>query len=242
MPVRIGHVWRLAGGAVLVLAVILLAAARGHAGPGPPDAVAEDGRHSAPLGERDNGTVRVPQLLAPPSRSNHLYHVHLPVMMQSFWQPWWEDCSDLLANGDFQSGELAPWEAEGSAGLGVGRGNDYGGWLGAGPNTVGELRQWVTVPAGADPVRWEFWWMAEVTSLQPSDFLHIIIEHGGSGEQSELLTLRADRALNGWRWEAVYLSGYAGERIRIRFRATNDFIHPTTFRVDDVSVLACQKP
>jgi hypothetical protein len=102
---------------------------------------------------------------------------------------------------------------------------------------VGELFQWVTIPAGANPVRWEFWWRAEAGSSQPGDRLVAWIEY--SGGEATLRELRADAPLNQWRMESVELTPYAGHRVLIGFRAVTDGSVPTTFRIDDVSVQAC---
>ena len=144
---------------------------------------------------------------------------------------------ERLLNGDFETGSLAPWGSDGKAGLGPGYDSAHGGWLGGQNDTRGELIQWISIPAGANPVRWEFWWKAEVASPQPQDVLQVFIQL--QDEEPVLLILRAEGTLNQWRQDAVDLSAYAGKGFFASFHATIDGSVPTTFRIDDVSIKAC---
>jgi hypothetical protein len=159
--------------------------------------------------------------------------IYLPGIMK----PLPANCTEQLANGDFQTGGLPPWFSVGDTGLGTGRNSTYGAWLGGKDNAVGELDQWITLPAGVNPVHWEFWWKAEATTMQNNDLIHVRIESGG--QEPILLTLRADGALNTWRQDAVDLSTYAGKSLLVSFLVQTDSTIPTTFRVDDVSIKAC---
>ena len=163
--------------------------------------------------------------------------LYLPVVMK----PLPANCTQRLANGHFETGTLSPWFAVGDTGLGAGRDSAYGGWLGGKDDAIGELDQWVVLPAGASPIRWEFWWKAETAATQPNDMLRVRIELEG-GDEALLLLLPAEGALNTWQQEAVDLSAYAGKRVVISFLVVTDGSLPTTFRVDDVSILACPGP
>jgi hypothetical protein len=164
----------------------------------------------------------------------------LPIYLPLIMRPLPANCTERLANGDFQTGVLYPWLSFGDAGLGAGRNSAYGGWLGGRNNAFGELDQWVSLPAGADLVRWEFWWKAEAAAAQPNDYMNVRIESGD--QEPILLVLWAEGALNTWRQEAVDLSAYAGKDLLISFLVETDSSQPTTFRVDDVNVLACPGP
>lgn len=166
--------------------------------------------------------------------------VYLPVVLKNFWQPRPEDCTERMANGAFETGALAPWSIYGNTGLGGGRGSAFGAWLGGQNNAGGEVFQGITLPDGANPVPWTFWWKAETASPQPNDALIVRIEC--QGEEPHLLTLRADGALNEWRQDSVDLSAYAGKFLLVAFQVSTDASVPTTFRVDDVSVKACVRP
>jgi hypothetical protein len=159
---------------------------------------------------------------------------YLPIMMK----PWPANCIEQLGNGDFQSVGLAPWFKVGDVGLGPGRASTYAGWLGGKDNASGELDQWVNLPAGANPVVWQFWWKAEIASTQPDDVLIIRLEDE-TGAGTTFLTLRAEGLLNAWRQDAVDLAAFAGKRIMISFLVQTDGSMPTTFRVDDVTLRAC---
>jgi hypothetical protein len=148
------------------------------------------------------------------------------------------NCSERLSNGDFETGTLVPWGAHGNAGLGAGRNSAYGGWLGGQNNATSELIQWAWIPSGATPVRWDLWWKAEVASPQPGDVLQVFLQL--QNEEPVLLLLPATGALNQWQRTSVDLSAYAGKGFFASFLATNDASTPTVFRVDDVSILACQ--
>ena len=146
-------------------------------------------------------------------------------------------CSEVLGNGGFQSGTLPPWFSVGDAGPGLGRISTYGAWLGGRNNAIGELDQHVSLPAGANTVRWEFWWKAETAAAQPNDLIHVRIEVEGS--EPILLTLRAEGALNTWRQDGVDLSAYAGKTLMVSYLVQTDGSTPTTFRLDDASIRAC---
>ena len=160
--------------------------------------------------------------------------LYLPVIMK----PLPSNCIEQLGNGGFETGALPPWFAVGDTGLGTGRISLYGGWLGGRNGSFGELDQWVTLPAGANPIRWQFWWKAEVSTAQPDDYLNVRIENE-AGQETNLLTLRAEGTLNTWRQDSVDLGPYAGTRILVSFLVVTDGSMPTTFRVDDVSIRAC---
>jgi hypothetical protein len=150
------------------------------------------------------------------------------------------DCQELLVNGDFEAGSLSPWGSWGDVGLGSGHNSAYGASLGGTNNAEGELLQWVTIPASANPVWLEFWWLAESASEQPGDAVDVIIQYD---EQADLLwTLRAEEPLGQWRQEALDLSAYAGLDVGVAFFVHTDAEVPSTFVLDDVSLWACGVP
>jgi len=107
-------------------------------------------------------------------------------------------------------------------------------------NAQGELWQTVSVPAGASPVTWEFWWKAQAASPQPGDWLHVYVESGGVN--THLLLLTGEAPLDEWRNVTLDVSPWAGGRAMVAFQVVSDGSVPATFRVDDVSVLACIRP
>ena len=151
------------------------------------------------------------------------------------------ECVDLLVNGDFEQGSLNGWFDAGDVSIGTGRGSDYGAQLGGVDDAFGELGQGVELPAGAYPVRWEFWWLAEDETEQPGDVLDALVQYG-DGQVDHLSTLRALAPLNTWHLEVIDLSPYAGQAVAITFQVRTDVELPTAFRIDDVRVLACAEP
>lgn len=148
------------------------------------------------------------------------------------------DCTELLVNGDFETGVLDPWAGFGDVGLGPGRNSPHGGWLGGTDNAGGELLQMVTILAGANPVRLEFWWQADAEIEQPNDFLDVIVQYGEE-QADHLRTLRAEAPLGQWRQAAVDLTAYAGQEVAVTFLVHTDGEAPSTFHLDDVSLKAC---
>jgi hypothetical protein len=149
-------------------------------------------------------------------------------------------CPSVLVNGDFETGSLPPWGADGPVWLGSGRASEKGAWLAGADDTQAELWQAVSIPAGTGPVRLQLWWRADAASAQREDVLSVLVQ---AGERPELLgELRATAPLSQWRYVEFELSRYAGRRAAVTFLARTDGAVPTTFRVDDVAVRACGLP
>ncbi|HBY93895.1 MAG TPA: hypothetical protein DEP84_07965 [Chloroflexi bacterium] len=143
-----------------------------------------------------------------------------------------------MANGGFESGSLPPfWSSDGDVGLGPGRNSAHGAWLGGANDAGGELMQRVAILAGANPVRLEFWWLAEGETEQPGDFLDVIVQHEAGSDR--LRRLQAVAPLGQWHQETLDLTAYAGQTVGVTFRVSTDGEVPTTFRLDDVSVKSC---
>lgn len=172
-----------------------------------------------------------------PTPPGGVRRVYLPVLLRNYPSP--ENCTELVSNGDFESG-LEPWGSSGAAGRGSGRTGAWGGRLGGQDSSYGEIIQWINLPAGSQSMPGEFWWRAEAASQQPGDVLRTFIQ--APGEEPVLLALPATGALNTWRYAAVDLGPYAGKGLFLSFGATTDAGIPTTFRIDDVSVKACALP
>ena len=148
------------------------------------------------------------------------------------------DCQELLINGDFETGSFPPWDSWGSVSLGPGHNSAYGVWLGGTNNAAGELLQGVAIPADANSVPLEFWWLAESTEEQPGDAVDVIVQYGD--EQVDLLrTLPAVEPLGQWRQEVVDLAAYAGQEVAVTFLVHTDDEALSIFGLDDVSLKAC---
>jgi len=175
------------------------------------------------------------QTRTPTRPPGSLLPLYLPLVLKD--EPLSASCPELLRNGDFESGSLAPWLTDDAAGLGSGRTSVYGGWLGGQNSGESELFQQVTVPAGVDLARFEFWWLAEAGSDQTDDILSVLIQYGERADNVH--TVQALAPLRQWRREVVDLGSYAGMTVIVTFHAHTDNAIPTTFRVDDASLRVC---
>ena len=149
-------------------------------------------------------------------------------------------CQELLVNGDFESGTLAPWGAYGPVGLGSGHAGTYGARLGGVNNAEGELWQEVNIPAGAHPVTLSFWWRVDGNREQPNDGVEVVIQR--ATQNDDLLPLLAVAPLGTWRHETLDLTAYAGETVAVTFFVHTDGVDPSLFRLDDISLDACGLP
>ncbi|MCG2769767.1 MAG: DNRLRE domain-containing protein, partial [Anaerolineae bacterium] len=147
------------------------------------------------------------------------------------------DCAELLVNGSFEAGELAPWGSDGAVELGMGRGGGNGVWLGGSNDANGELWQPVAIPAGAGPVRLGFWWQVQNETEQPEDHVMVIVQHGEEAEALHIL--RGVSPVGEWQYGAVDLTPYAGREVAVTFLVHTDAVHPTTFLLDDVTLSSC---
>ena len=144
---------------------------------------------------------------------------------------------DLLVNGDFESGSLSPWQSIGAVGLTSGHGSAFGVWMVAQGTASARLWQAVGLPAQANPASLSFWWLAESEVEQPNDRLVVFALHEGG--PTALRVLYAVSPLGQWQHETIDLTAYAGSLQGISFIASGDAGQPTTFRLDDIHLLAC---
>lgn len=165
--------------------------------------------------------------------------MHLPLLLRHHWSPRSQDCTELLTNGGFESG-LSGWSSWGNVTTGAGRLSPVGAQLGGVNNAQGELWQSFFVPADAESVTWRFWWKAATSVTQPEDFLHVYTEVGDINLQYGLL--RAQGALDQWQMVEVDLTQWAGRWVMTALQVETDASVPSTFRIDDASVLACARP
>lgn len=150
---------------------------------------------------------------------------------------------ELITNGGFESG-TAPWSFSGAAGRSTGSyprsGAAYSIVISANSSTGAEY-QTVTIPSGATR-NLSFYLnvtSSETTTSTRYDFLYVEVR---STSGALLSTLATYSNLNEGTAGAYVLRGplslsaFAGQTVRIQFRATNDSSLPTSFRIDDVSI------
>jgi hypothetical protein len=149
----------------------------------------------------------------------------------------------LITNGGFESG-TSPWVLSGAALRSTGTfprsGVAYTIVVNA-DNTAGAEYQQIAIPTGA--ARNLTFWLnvtsSETTTTTQFDRLFVEVQ---STSGALLSTLGTFSNLNKGTAGAYVqrgpfsLSAFAGQTVRIQFRATNDASLPSSFRVDDVSV------
>jgi Bacterial Ig domain len=123
-------------------------------------------------------------------------------------------------------------------------GTNYGN-LGGTSSGTDTLTQTVAIPAGSSPAL-SFWAnivTQETTTSTVYDTLAVEIHNSSGTLLSTPLTLSnlnatSSNNANGTYFQpaSVNLSAYAGQTIKITFRASNDSTLPTTFRIDDISL------
>jgi hypothetical protein len=150
-----------------------------------------------------------------------------------------------LGNPGFESG-TASWQQASTTSTsivtndpGAAHGGSWYAWLGGALDVTESLSQTVTIPQG--PARLQFWYRistAETSANREFDRLAISITNAtGSATLATLGTLTNLNATPGWVQSPVYdVSAFAGQAVRLQFRATNDFSAVTSFLVDDVTL------
>jgi Zn-dependent metalloprotease len=151
--------------------------------------------------------------------------------------------TELITNGGFESG-TTPWTLSGQVVRSTGS-FPHGGLaymiLGGADSTSGTLFQQVTVPAGSSP-NLTFWLnvtTSEAAGASVFDRLFIEVRSTTGTLLATLATFSNQNsgASGAYVQRGPYnLSSFAGQTVRIQFRATTDSTLPTSFRVDDVSV------
>jgi hypothetical protein len=150
--------------------------------------------------------------------------------------------AELIVNGGFE-GSAAPWTLSGairSTGAFPHSGTGYL-ILGAANNANHTAFQQITIPSGTSPslTYWLNISTNETTTTTVFDRLFVEVR---STSGALLATLATFSNLNGGTAGVYTLRGpnglgsFAGQTVRIQFRATTDVSLTTTFRVDDVSV------
>lgn len=112
-------------------------------------------------------------------------------------------------------------------------------WLGGADLVQESLWQTITVPTGTVGLQVNYWWW--VSTLEPShpyDTLMVQIRDVEGNLLEELETLTDGDAAPDWQQSVFTITtAYAGQTIQLAFVAETDDTNPTSFFVDDVSVL-----
>ncbi|WP_394833303.1 S8 family serine peptidase [Pendulispora rubella] len=151
--------------------------------------------------------------------------------------------SELVTNGGFE-GSASPWTLSGDAYHSTGA-YPHGGTgysiLGAYNSAAGSEYQPMAIPSGGAP-NLTFWLnvsSSETTTTTQYDKLYVEVLNSSGTVLGTLATFsNLNKAAAGtYTQRGPYsLSAYAGQTVRLQFRATTDSSLVTSFRVDDVSV------
>jgi hypothetical protein len=149
--------------------------------------------------------------------------------------------ANVIVNPGFESG-TTPWVISGSTTRSTGTFPHSGVAymiLGINNSTTSTLYQTVTVPTGANLNFWLNITTSEAAGAAVFDRLFIEVRNTSGTLLATLATFSNQNSGTA----GVYvlrgpynLSAFAGQTVRIQFRATTDVTLPTSFRVDDVSV------
>ena len=151
--------------------------------------------------------------------------------------------SQLIVNGGFETNST-PWVLSGATRSTDGNARTGTGYLKeGGANSVSHTAyQTITIPSGTTPGL-SFYLnvtSSETTTTTQYDRLFVEVRNSSGTLLTTLATfsnLNKVSASNAYTLRGTYnLSAYAGQTVRIQFRATTDFSLQTTFRIDDVSV------
>ncbi len=118
-------------------------------------------------------------------------------------------------------------------------------WLGGDNNVQESLWQTITVPSGTASLQVSFWWLVNTNEPSPlvNDRLDVQLRDStGATILTTPYNLYDGDANTVWQQTTVTISAspYTGQTIQIAFVADTDASNPTSFFIDDVSVMACQ--
>jgi hypothetical protein len=151
-------------------------------------------------------------------------------------------CSELVVNGGFESGATG-WQLKtNGAGTLIGttlpHTGQLGAILGARNDAQDEMEQEMSLSAGQGVTLRLWWYMQTTETTHPRDTLDVSVKLSG-GQEVGVLHITDGDTPGAWQQAVIDLSSYAGQSVRIKFRAITDANRPTDFYVDDVSVQTC---
>lgn len=141
----------------------------------------------------------------------------------------------LFVNGDFETGDLAPWSVSGAVQLTEERAHtgQRSVRMGTQLDGIDELSQTVFVPADAATVVLSYWWYIDSVDAQPwADTLRVLAQWDGERASLEMLT-NSDPQFQ-WRESRFDLSAYRGREVTLTFRGEANSKAPTLFYLDDL--------
>ncbi|MCC6455676.1 MAG: S8 family serine peptidase [Caldilineaceae bacterium] len=157
-----------------------------------------------------------------------------------------EACRELTVNGNFESG-TAPWQQNSSQNFplicteeicGDGLQPHSGGalaWLGGGNSERSRLSQTITIPAG-QPAYLSFWYWIDSEDYCGYDYGYVQLFVNNQSRTVQRYSLCNSTQTNGWVSQALDLSSYAGQSVRLDFYVATDRSLVSSLLIDDVSL------
>lgn len=154
---------------------------------------------------------------------------------------------DLLQDGGFEAGLPNPaWQTSSNVFSDIlddlpdpaPHSGTWKAWMG-GDNLIQEnLWQALNVPADSASLEVTYWWRVDTFETNhPFDTLKVQIRDAAGSPLQTLETLTDGDASQTWQQSSFAVTGYAGQAIQVAFAVQTDDTGPTSFFLDDVSVL-----
>lgn len=155
--------------------------------------------------------------------------------------------TERITNGNFSSG-TSGWSKSGD--FWIGSAANYrsspnyaaGGVDSSGypkNNAVGWMYQTVTIPSNATSATLSFWYnISSSDNNTNSDNMLVTIQNSSGGYLAIVATYSNTNANGSYAQKTYNMLSFKGQTVRINFLATSDNEKTTTFRVDDVSLMA----
>jgi hypothetical protein len=148
--------------------------------------------------------------------------------------------TEQLTNGGFESGSTG-WTLGGGAAVTTTRAHTgtHAVTLGGTNSSTETLTRSVTIPSSSTAATFSFWTYISTTETTHSyDFLTTTVKNSAGTVLKTVSTQSDAGPVNTWAQISTDLTAYKGQTVTLSFSATNGTKNPTTFSVDDVSLLA----
>jgi len=142
--------------------------------------------------------------------------------------------TERVSNGGFESG-ITGWSTTGTGAVTTARAHSgtHSDAPCATTSCASTITQSITLPAGSAPVL-TFWTYVATQETGTTAYDKVVAKVNGTA----VATVSNANAKGAWFQSTVNLATYAGQTISLQFAESNDSTLPTSFWLDDVSVLA----
>lgn len=153
-------------------------------------------------------------------------------------------CSELLINGDFEAGPVG-WTQSSAGGFDLISGFNphtgaWGSYLAGYNNADDQLRQSVSLPAGASSATLRLWWALETEEpALPNDSLTLSLLRSDGTTLADLWTVDNSAPAGLWGEAVIDLTGYTGQQVTVQLLAATNAYDLSDFYADDLSLIVC---